>query len=168
MYKWEHLKNVTSSSYRVYQCIFIVHATITNMNRLFLISGIAVFVAAIFLIPNTPNTTMAYSCSSSSGTQHTNAPSQVSGSSGSCSTSSSASTTSSGQTSVAFATQVGPHTSASTVAVLSPNGAEAASSSSSGGAQSSCSSSSAGSGVILGLFGATSSSTSISQPGHCP
>ena len=79
--------------YRLYQCIFIVQVSITNMNRIFLISGIAVFVAAIFLLTNTPNMTMAYSCSSSSGTYLLKVQTGVSGSTGGCSTSSSATTT---------------------------------------------------------------------------
>ena len=78
----------------VFQCIFIVHVIITNVNRLFLISGIAVFVAAIFLIPNTPNTTMAYTCSSSSSTHNVKLQSSLTGSSGGCAVSSSAATTS--------------------------------------------------------------------------
>ena len=63
------------------------------MNKFIWISGFAIFLAAIFLIPNTQNTTMAYSCSSSSSTHNTNSQSGVSGSSGGCSSSSSATST---------------------------------------------------------------------------
>jgi hypothetical protein len=140
------------------------------MNRLLLISGIVVL-AATFLITNTPNTTMAYSCSSSSGTQITSSQTGVSGSSGSCSSSSSASTSSG----------TGPHRSAdATAATKGPNGqtdlnanlggiphrppvTTATASSSVGGAQSSCTST-----FSFGSDHRTSAdSGSVSQPGQC-
>ena len=158
------------------------------MNRLFLISGMAVFVAAIFLIPNTPNMTMAYTCSSSSSTHIINSQTGVSGSSGSCSSSSSAAT-GFGTSGFSFGSLSGPNGSvvgqlnfgnppstgnfvgsgpgsiSAGIAItsLSPSHVEATSSSSSGGAQSSCSSSSSTS-----VGGASSTSSSQSQPGHCP
>jgi hypothetical protein len=58
-----------------------------NMNQIFLIGTI--FVAATFLIASIPNTSMAYSCSSSSSTHNANSATGVSGSSGGCSSSSS-------------------------------------------------------------------------------
>lgn len=156
----------------MFQCIFIVHIIRTNMNRLFLISGIAVFVAAISLITNTPNTTMAYTCSSSSSTQHTTTSSQVSGSSGSCSSSSSAST-SSGHAAKSHTSAVGPNVDRISDILALPNSAESSASSSSGGAQSSCSSTSGSSGSFTSPvdgvgFGAITTSSSTSQPGHCP
>ena len=158
------------------------------MNRLSLISGMAVFVAAIFLIPNTSNTVMAYTCSSTSSTHNLNSQTGVSGSSGSCSSSSSAAT-GFGTSGFSFGSLSGPNGSVvgqlnfgnppSTgnfvgsgpgsigagiaFTSLNPSHVEATSSSSSGGAQSSCSSSSAS-----GSGGAVSTSTSQSQPGHCP
>ena len=122
------------------------------------------FVAAISIITNTPNTTMAYACSSSSSTHITNTQTGVSGSSGSCSSSSSSSARGSvSHISAASATVLGPNTKAAADSTLFINGAEASSSSSSGGAQSSCSSSSSTS-----VGGAFSSSSSQSQPGSCP
>jgi hypothetical protein len=70
---------------------FIVLVTIKNMNRLFLISGIAVFVAAIFLIPSafTPTSTQVAKASScSASTSHL---SLTGSKSGSCSSSASGS-----------------------------------------------------------------------------
>lgn len=145
------------------------------MNRLFLISGMAIFVAATILITNTPNTTMAYSCSSSSSAHNTNTPSHVSGSSGSCATSSSAST-GSNFISSALARAQGPNQSinVNTFGIFDTTGAVqfgmgATSSSSAGGGQSSCSSSS---GSVSSEFsfppGATTISNSNSQPGRCP
>ena len=58
------------------------------MNRAIFVG--AIFVAATFFIVNTPNAAVAFSCSSTSSTQHTNAPSAINGGSGSCATSSSA------------------------------------------------------------------------------
>lgn len=54
----------------------------------------AIFVVATFLITNTPNAIMAYTCSSSPSTQNINSQTGVSGSSGGCGVSSSAATTS--------------------------------------------------------------------------
>jgi hypothetical protein len=166
------------------QITLIVWSTIANMNRLFLIGGFVVFISATFLITNTPNTTMAYSCSSSSSTHSTlpfEGSSSVSGSSGSCSTSSSAGT-GNGQTSATGAfSAVGPKTSGqASPATAAPIGAGPSfvvgttSSSSSGGAQSSCSNSSVNHGAIPDIIHGgiapfvNASAASTSQPGHCP
>jgi hypothetical protein len=133
------------------------------MNRLILIGAILVVVAT-FLITNAPNMTMAFSCSSTSSTQHTNAPSQISGSSGSCATSSSASTSSSRQTSLNLNTSPAPVQFDNQQFFLTHNGGiEGSTSVASGGAQASCSSSFAAGSGGLSLTG-----TSISQPSHCP
>jgi hypothetical protein len=151
-------------SLRVLDCIFIVLVTITNMNRLFLISGIAVFVAAISLITNTPNTTMAYSCSSSAGVNDVGTiVTSVSGSSGSCSTSASSAGTSQAHfTPHPTVKLAGPNESAHIIIHRRDGMFEYVLSTGSGGSQSSCSSSS--------FSAATGSlnSTNISQPGTCP
>jgi hypothetical protein len=153
------------------------------MNNLIWIG--AIFVAATFLVTNTPNTTMAYSCSSSSSTHNISPGSQlgVSGSSGSCATSSSASTRSPFRVdgfSVSGGSAEGnahascirctPQTSASAASFAGPSSGEAASSASAGGGQSSCSSSSGGGGLDPSgqIPIAKTTASSNSQPGRCP
>jgi hypothetical protein len=155
------------------------------MNRLFLISGTVIFVLSISLIINTPNKTMAYSCSSSSSTHNVKLQTGLTGSSGGCAVSSSAATTSRPNGSSHSAAS-GPNNTIGvgaggncfsnvltfnqpghiviTFTVISSNGGTGTvSSASSGGSQASCSSSSATS-----FSGAATSSSSQSQPGSCP
>jgi hypothetical protein len=149
------------------------------MNRLSFISGIVVFFAATFLITNTSNTTMAFSCSSSSSTPHANTQTGVSGQSGSCSTSSSGSTRTCCSTlaGIAHAVGNGPISESSALIAESryppPPSFELGTSASAGGAQSSCSSSSASSttlqfGTGPPIPGISVSSSSTSKPGSCP
>lgn len=152
------------------------------MNRIFLIS--AIFVAAIFLIPTTPSTTMAYTCSSSSSTHNINSQTGVGNSSGGCSTSSSTSTSSGFKGSVRASTSapngcVHVHLASDGGGAVGgqcglgdvhtgvgfsggPGGVESTSSSSAGGSQASCSTSSGTAAT------GSSSSISASKPGTCP
>lgn len=136
------------------------------MNQIFLVG--AIFVATTCLITNTPNTTTAYSCSSSSSTPRLSTPTSVSGVSGICSTSSSASISST-RRSVSLTGAVGPNTDTNIGNVLKPV-PEATSSSSAGGAQSSCSSSFGGVSTPppLPIPGSFAISSSTSQSGRCP
>jgi hypothetical protein len=132
------------------------------VNKLLFISGIVVL-AATFLITNTPNTTMAYSCSSSIGTSGIHFGQGISGSSGSCATSSSASTTNSGHNFSNTLRISGPNKFAALAIVISPLGLQAASPVGVGGAQTSCSSSS-----TTTSGGITLNSNSVSKSGTCP
>ena len=132
------------------------------MTQIYLIS--AIFIAATFLVMNTPNMTMAYSCSSASSTPQTSVQTGVSGSSGSCSTSTSASNS----RSLHFVgnTADGPNKITAISGFAGHSSTQGSASSSSGGAQSSCSSSFGGVSTppplrIPGSF-AISSSTSQS------
>lgn len=152
------------------------------MNKLFLISGIIIFVLSTLLITNTSNTTMAYICNSSSSTHNVNSQTGLTGSSGGCAVSSSAATTSSHNGS-AKSTGSGPnntvglsndfnfavafnrpgHLTGSLTLTSTSRGVGTTSSASSGGSQASCSSSSATS-----VGGAVTSSSSQSRTGSCP
>ncbi|WP_162477783.1 hypothetical protein [Nitrososphaera sp. AFS] len=160
------------SSLIVSQYIIIVVVARTNMNRLFLISGIVVFVGATLLIINTANAAMAYSCSNSVSSGYSGRnnliTTGVTGSSGSCASTSSASTLSpqSGKNNIiGSATGSGPNSAAgSGVSVNgSPLAIELFQSTSAGGAQSSCSSSS----VTNTADAVVSNSQSTSKPGTC-
>lgn len=131
------------------------------MNRILLIG--AIFVAATFVITNTPTTTMAYSCSSSSSTHKAQGQTSISGSSGSCASSSTAATSSTPSFSGISIIANGPNTAIHGNFITNPSSVEAASSISAGGAQSSCSTSSgSGSGGIALTQSATS------KAGSCP
>ena len=80
-----------SISCRVFQSIFIVLVIITNMNQLFLISGIAVFVAAIFLTSSAFTPTSIQIAKASQCTASTSGLSITSSKSGSCASSASGS-----------------------------------------------------------------------------
>lgn len=126
----------------------------------------AIFVAATLLIIDTPNATMAYSCSSSASTNNLhNRGAGVSGSSGSCSTSSSSTSSSRlGGLGGVNVNDQGPNTVELLSITRTTHGVwEEILSTSSGGAQSSCSSSSA-----TGSDGLKLTSNSISKAGHCP
>ena len=130
------------------------------MNRIFLIG--AIFLAATFIITNTPNVTMAYSCSSSSSTYNINSQTGVSGSSGGCSSSSSAGTSST-QAGSLSSTAIGPNGQTFLGATSFFGGFQGAGSSSVGGGQSSCSSTS-----VTTSGGVTLTTTSVSKSGTCP
>jgi hypothetical protein len=126
------------------------------VNKLLFISGIVVLVAT-FLITNTPNTTMAYTCSSSSSTHKAQGQTSISGSSGSCASSSAATSSSTPSFSGISIIGTGPRTAINGQFITNPSSIDVASSASAGGAQSSCSSSSAsGSGGISFTQSATS------------
>jgi hypothetical protein len=132
---------------------------VASMTQIYLIS--AIFIAATFLVMNTPNMTMAYSCSSASSTPKTSVQTGVSGSSGSCSTSTSASNS----PSLHFVgnTADGPNKITAISGFAGHSSTQGSASSSSGGAQSSCSSTTVttSGGVIL-------TQSTISKPGPCP
>ena len=130
------------------------------MNRLLFISGI-VILAAAFLITNTPNKTLAYSCSSASSTPKTGVQTGVSGSSGSCSTSTSASNS----PSLHFVgnTADGPNKITAISGFAGHSSTQGSASSSSGGAQSSCSST-----TVTTSGGVTLTQSTTSKPGPCP
>lgn len=130
------------------------------MNRIFLIG--AIFIAATFLMMNTPNTAMAYSCSGSASTSHIAVTTQITGSSGSCGTGSSA--VNNLHQGTGTASNFGPNGEAAAGASSSPSHVEVVISSASGGAQSSCSSSS----TSNSGEGATTITQSTSKSDACP
>lgn len=141
------------------------------MNRIFLVG--AILIAATFLIANTPNTTMAYSCSISVGNSYSGTKNVLTigltGSSGSCASTSSSSTLGRGSTAgnvILNAHNSGPQVGTAQGFSSNPTSQSVGTfqSSTSGGAQSSCSSSS----VSNTADAVISNSQSVSKSGTCP